>query len=444
MANNQIALLAQIPQFESPLESKGKALQIQSLMNQRDIQDMDMQQRRQAIADDAGTRQVFATNDGYDDRIKALYKVNPKAALALEKEHANVGKDIATADETKAKTVIENLKALNMRMQNARDLLGGIGDKQGAATWVQGMYSDPEIGKFLTQHVGPVEQALARIPDPQADPTGFNKWRMASQLSAEKLVEMTTPKIGVRNLGNRSQTTMTDPITGKVTVTDTQAIEQSPDSVASIAEQRRAHNMADARASQTLAAGKVPSGYRANTDGSMSFIPGGPADPNIAGGKMTEDQGKATGWLIQAENAFSNMQSALKNTPSAAKPGINDAIAGIPSFGIGEAVGNSLRSADRQKFMQGSSSLSEALLRAATGAGVNKDEAAQKIRELTPVFGEADEVTKQKMAAIPLYIDSLKVRAGPGAAKAAGVLKNHRLATAPATGAKPSLEDIFK
>jgi hypothetical protein len=45
-----------------------------------------------------------------------------------------------------------------------------------------------------------------------------------------------------------------------------------------------------------------------------------------------------------------------------------------------------MRGADRQKFMQGSSSLSEALLRAATGAGVNKDEAAQKIQELTPVF----------------------------------------------------------
>jgi hypothetical protein len=62
------------------------------------------------------------------------------------------------------------------------------------------------------------------------------------------------------------------------------------------------------------------------------------------------------------------------------------------------------------------------LLRAATGAGVNKDEAMQKVRELTPVWGDSDEVIKQKMDSIPLYIESLKVRSGPGAAKAANVL----------------------
>lgn len=145
-----------------------------------------------------------------------------------------------------------------------------------------------------------------------------------------------------------------------------------------------------------------------------------------ANGKMTEDQGKATGWLVQAENAFGNMKSAMSSTPSAARPGINDIVAGIPGMG---GIANSMRSADRQKFMQGSSSLSEALLRAATGAGVNKDEAAQKIQELTPVFGEDPETTQQKMDAIPLYIESLKVRAGPGAPKAAAVL---------ATKAKPA------
>lgn len=138
------------------------------------------------------------------------------------------------------------------------------------------------------------------------------------------------------------------------------------------------------------------------------------------GVKLTEDQGKATGWLVQAENAFKNMQAAGfdrdGNPTSAAKPGVADAIAGVPL--VGGAVGNWLRTPDRQKFVQGASSLSESLLRAATGAGVNKDEAKQKIEELTPQWGEDESTTKQKMAAIPLYIESLKVRAGPGAPKA--------------------------
>lgn len=146
-------------------------------------------------------------------------------------------------------------------------------------------------------------------------------------------------------------------------------------------------------------------------------------DAQGKGAKLTEDQGKATGWLVQAENAFKNMQAAgfdEKGNPlAAAKPGIADAISNIPL--VGGAVGNSLRTADRQKFVQGASSLSESLLRAATGAGVNKDEAKQKIEELTPQWGEDAATTKQKMAAIPLYIESLKVRAGPGASQAEAI-----------------------
>jgi len=153
--------------------------------------------------------------------------------------------------------------------------------------------------------------------------------------------------------------------------------------------------------------------------------------PVQGGGKLTEDQGKATGWLIQAENAYKNIKDAVKSNPSALKPGVNDLIASVPSFGFGEVVANNLRGADRQRVLQGTSALSEALLRAATGAGVNESEARQKVNELTPVSGDSDAVIAQKMASIPLYIDSLKVRAGPGAKKASEVLSKQPAAAAP-------------
>lgn len=174
-------------------------------------------------------------------------------------------------------------------------------------------------------------------------------------------------------------------------------------------------------------------GYvRVGKDNSATPIMLGGAPLMGKGANMTEDQGKATGWLVQAENAWKNMQA---NT-AGQKPGAADAVAGLPMMG---AVGNTLRSASRQKFVQASESLSEALLRAATGAGVNKDEAAQKARELTPQWGEDASTTAQKNAAIPLYIESLKVRAGPGAAKAASVGANAR--SAPAGGA--TLQDLL-
>jgi hypothetical protein len=206
---------------------------------------------------------------------------------------------------------------------------------------------------------------------------------------------------------------------------------QSPDSVASNAVTMRGQNMTDARARQTAEAGSVPAGYRRSLTGGLEFIPGGPADPDTAKrAGLTEDQGKATGWLVQAENAWKNMRTAAFDkdgkVKSAARPGFNDALAAIPSFGATEAIANTMRSPDRQKFMQASSSLSEALLRAATGAGVNRDEAIQKVRELTPVFGESDETTKQKMESIPVYMEALKVRAGPGAVKANAITSRAR------------------
>lgn len=143
-------------------------------------------------------------------------------------------------------------------------------------------------------------------------------------------------------------------------------------------------------------------------------------------GNATEDERKAAGWLAQASTAWANMQKAMggvdpktgkfKN-PDVAMPGIPDAIAAIPSFGLGEVVGNTMRSPARQQFNQASSSMGEAILRAATGAGVNQYEAEQKVRELTPVFGEDPSTTEQKMRAIPIYLESLKARAGRAAPK---------------------------
>lgn len=140
----------------------------------------------------------------------------------------------------------------------------------------------------------------------------------------------------------------------------------------------------------------------------------------------TEDERKAAGWLAQASTAWSNMQKAMggvdpktgkfKN-PDVAMPGLPDAIAAIPSFGLGEVVGNTMRSPARQQFNQASSSMGEAILRAATGSGVNQYEAEQKVRELTPVFGEDPSTTEQKMRAIPVYLESLKARAGRAAPK---------------------------
>lgn len=188
---------------------------------------------------------------------------------------------------------------------------------------------------------------------------------------------------------------------------------------------------------QELAAGKVPSGYERGPDGALRPQVGGPADPAAKGFKLTEDQGKATGWLVQAEQAFKNLEAVgfdkKGNATDAARPGFGDALASATWIPGAEAAGNWMRGADRQKFLQAAESASEALLRAATGAGVNKDEARQKARELIPQWGEDDATIAQKRAAYPLYLESLRIRAGPGAAQAGQIA-----ASAPPPGGTPA------
>lgn len=168
---------------------------------------------------------------------------------------------------------------------------------------------------------------------------------------------------------------------------------------------------------------KAPSGYRWNAAGGLEFIPGGPADPaNKSGGAPSEDERKAAGWLGQATRALGNMEESLyrKNADGTFVldalgqriPTGADTPGFIERYSPSEELGNRSMSPDRQRYSNASSSLSEALLRAATGAGVNESEARQKVAELTPQRGDSEAVKKQKLEGAAGYIEDLRARAG--------------------------------
>jgi hypothetical protein len=128
--------------------------------------------------------------------------------------------------------------------------------------------------------------------------------------------------------------------------------------------------------------------------------------------KASEDERKAAGWLSQADNAYKNMLKAMETKPGSEQPGWREATLGAVGL---EGAKKAVQTPERQKFVQASKSLSEALLRAATGAGVNESEAKQKIEELTPSFLDDKETKQQKLDSIPVYLESLKTRAGRAA-----------------------------
>ena len=189
---------------------------------------------------------------------------------------------------------------------------------------------------------------------------------------------------------------------------------QTPDGAASNALGWANFGLSKKRLEQEAGAGQLieaDGGYvRVGKDNRVTPIMTAEGKPLAGkGGAGTEDERKASSWVAQAENAWRNVLKVAfdKNGNLTADAKAKPYEGWTPEF-----VANAIRTSGRQQFLQGMSSMSEALLRAATGAGVNHDEAQQKIRELTPQAFDGPDVIAQKMNSIPVYLESLRVRAG--------------------------------
>lgn len=159
----------------------------------------------------------------------------------------------------------------------------------------------------------------------------------------------------------------------------------------------------------------------------------GPVAPKETNSAPTEDQNKSAAWFQQAQKAANDMAAALAADPTASKPTpLETTLGSIPH--VGEGLANANRTGTRQRFLQAASSFSEAVLRAATGAGVGEQEARQKIAELTPVFGDKPDLIAQKLAQQPMYLATLHQRAGKALA---GPASGGPAPGQPAIGAAP-------
>lgn len=171
-----------------------------------------------------------------------------------------------------------------------------------------------------------------------------------------------------------------------------------------------------------------------DTNGQAVPYLGGVA-PKETNAAPTEDQGKAMGWFDQATKGAADMAAGLNLDPSAAKPTpLEAAVGALPK--IGDTGANVVRSPARQMFLHGASAFSEAVLRAATGAGMNEQEIKQKVNELTPQLGDSPQVVAQKLSQQPMYLHALQARAGK--AMTQGTQSAGPMPGAPAVGANPA------
>lgn len=304
-----------------------------------------------------------------DDQRLGVYEQFGQFDAADKIRTGIINRKKAEADAAKTGSQV-----MDEALKRYRGSLDFIDTPQGAQRWLQAQYQDPATADYMAR-LAPFEQAVQRIPQ---DPAQFQQWRQQVGLGMEKHMQEMRARDAAAEVVRHNKST--EGLTA------------------------RGQNMADARAREGLA--QTQKRWEAER-----------ADRQSGGaGAATEDERKAAGWLSQAENAWANMQKVAlgdagpdgkRQIKDAATPGLME-----QAMWFSETARNTARSADRQQFVQASGSLSEALLRAATGAGVNRDEAEQKVRELTPQWGDSEAVIRQKFDSVPTYIQSLKTRAG--------------------------------
>jgi hypothetical protein len=392
----------QQPQIESPINAMAKVAALQNAQNQNKLFSMQAQDAEEARAGKNALAEAYKAN--YDPVTGQINRSGLFSSLAQRNQGAQIPglqKTFNEQDKAQREADKAKLEGVKQHIDLQGQLLGGVKDQN---SWTQALQiaqqNGIDVSKFPQQYDPATVQQLRQRALSAKDQVE-QEWKA-------KNYDLDVRKVGISagNLG--------------------------------LARERLAYDKGQPKGQYDAASGMLVD----TRTGTARPVVGPDGQPIVTGGgkPLTEDQAKASGWLAQSENAFNNMKSAIKEDTGAAKPGLGEAVGAVPLLG---AAGNYLKSANRQKYSQASSSLSEALLRAATGAGVNENEAKQKISELTPQFGDSDAVIKQKMDSIPVYIESLKIRSSPrGAAGAAQAVS--KSGSQGGQGGKPSLDDIFK
>ena len=175
---------------------------------------------------------------------------------------------------------------------------------------------------------------------------------------------------------------------------------------------------------------KPPAGYQFKPDGTLTFIPGGPADPKTveAKGGMTEDMRKSAGYAFRMDNALRLIKQLTGDDPTAQTPNLIPTLAGkIPI--VGDTAQTVLTTTARQRVENAQLDALDAALTLATGAAYTKEQLKGLAKSYFPQYGETNpQVIADKRKRLAEIIETAKMRAGraypeggqPGAAPAGG------------------------
>jgi len=155
-------------------------------------------------------------------------------------------------------------------------------------------------------------------------------------------------------------------------------------------------------------------------DGSVVMTQGGASTP-----KLTESQGKATGFYDRANKA-----NALLSGLEQQGTEIGARLIGNIPFG----AGNFAQSSEYQQFEQAKRDFINAILRQESGAAIGKDEFVNAEKQYFPQVGDKPEVIDQKRRNRETSANALRITSGAGAAALNQSGQNTTLTYDPVTG----------
>lgn len=235
------------------------------------------------------------------------------------------------------------------------------------------------------------------------DGTGYNPYLQADQ-------EYHTTPVGQSTIGQRN-----------ASAAASYASARNSDASANRTRQATALDRADTMGGSGGRSGmKAPSGYRWGADGGLEFIPGGPADPSQkSAGVATEGERKAATLLARLEGSLGQMNTAIAEDKSAARPGVLAALAGNIPFS-GEAARNIVNSSERQRVEAAQLDILDAALTLGTGAAYTKEQLEGYRKSFFPQLGDASDTVKDKQARLDNVVDAARIAAGRAAPTSAG------------------------
>jgi hypothetical protein len=128
------------------------------------------------------------------------------------------------------------------------------------------------------------------------------------------------------------------------------------------------------------------------------------ANADVATGKQTENQGKASSFAARMELSQKDL-AGLENQGLDATQAVASRIPG---------VGNYLQTADHQRYETAKSAFISAKLRRESGAAIHDSEYQREERELFPRPGDDASVVQQKAGLRAAALEQMKREAGPG------------------------------